>query len=119
MPVADGYTIRYGTGKKEFVVEGDGDDDDAFGPFPIPDDGIALVSVDGGDMVLVALDNHTGPLELDTVYGLNATVTDTEEGVDFAAESVETEDCEEEEEEEEEESEDSDDSDEEETEEEE
>ncbi len=87
-----GYTIRYGKGKKEFVVEGDGDDDGAFGPFPIPDDGIALVEVDGGNMVLVALDNHTGALEIDTVYALDATITDTEENVDFTAETTEDDD---------------------------
>src|ERR1043166_5759483 len=73
------YTIQYADGCDNFgLLRGE----EAFGPYPVRDDDIALLNLED-KTVLVALKEHDGPLDSDTVYELAKQGTEVEQGIEF------------------------------------
>lgn len=82
------YTIQYDEGCENFgLLRGE----EAFGPYPVPTDDLALVDVENG-VLLAVLKEHEGPLIPDTVYALKKETTVVEQGVVFDEEEEEDED---------------------------
>ena len=89
------WVIQYDEGMRNFRIDdGEGTVSDVQ---PVPGDGIALVEFPGEDeedmVFLVTLQNYIGEcMEANTVYDVDATETEVEEGVDFSKVEEEEED---------------------------